>query len=62
MELNLSDAEYELLREAAARVGMTPEEFAEQAISAVIKARYALPKLEGRVLAFARPKRDDTCP
>ena len=54
MELNLSDAEYELLREAAARAGMTPEEFAEQAISAVIKARYALPKLEGRVLAFGR--------
>ena len=54
MDLNLTDAEYALLLQAAAHAGMTPEEFAEQAISAVIKARYALPKLEGRVLAFGR--------
>ena len=54
MDLNLSDAEYALLREAAAHAGMTPEKFAEQAISTAIKARYVLPKTDGRVMAFPR--------
>ena len=54
MDLNLTDAEYALLRSAAAHVGMTPEEFAEQAISAAIKAKYVLPKSGGSVLAFGR--------
>lgn len=54
MQLDLSDAEYEQLREAAARAGMTPQQYAEQAISAAIKAKYVLPKSGGSVLAFGR--------
>jgi hypothetical protein len=57
MQLDLTDAEYALLREAALRAGMTPEQYAEQAISAAIKARYVLPKSGGAVVAL-RPKRE----
>jgi hypothetical protein len=57
MNLDLSPAEYARLREAALRAGLTPEQYAEQAISAAIRARYVLPKSDGRVLAM-RPKRE----
>lgn len=58
MQLDLSDAEYEQLRDAALRAGMTPEQYAEQAISAAIKAKYVLPKSGGTVTPFQAPKRD----
>ena len=54
MQFDLSEPEWTALREAAAREGLTPEQYAELAISAAIKARYVLPKSEGRVLAFGR--------
>ena len=62
MELDLTDAEFQRLRETALRAGQTPEEFAEQAISAAIKARYVLPRSGGTVSALPHPKRGDTCP
>lgn len=54
MNLDLSAPEYAALVAAAQREGLTPEQYAEQAISAAIKARYVLPKSEGRVLSFGR--------
>lgn len=58
MQLELTDAEFQRLREAALRAGMTPEQYAEQAISAAIKARYVLPKSVGSVTPLHSPKRD----
>ena len=58
MELDLSDAQLQRLCEAAARAGMTPEQYAEQAVSAAIRAKYVLPKSGGSVTPFQAPKRD----
>lgn len=52
MNLELSAREHAALVNAAQRAGLTPEEYAQRAISASIEARYVLPKKTGVVLSM----------
>lgn len=59
---DLSDAEFEALRQAADMAGMPLDEYVTHAARSEFRDRYVLPQSGGKVIPFRGLKRGDPCP
>lgn len=58
IETFLSGEEMRRVEAAAKAAGMTVEEYVTHAARSEFRARYVLPRTDGKVLPFRAPKRD----